>query len=517
MTDHVTKQRSLLAKNSIFNLIGMILPMFVGVVTIPSIIHGLGADGYGILSISWLVLGYFSIFDLGLSSATVKFVSENLSPEKIHKVPELVWTSLSLLVGLGCVGAVLTASLVPYAVTHFFKMSPSFTGQARSSLFILCLALPILLANDSLRGVLEVTQRFYLVNIVKVPSSILFCLLAALVIPFNVHVTGIVCLLVLVRLISSFAYLSFCFREIPELRRNIRVSRAATRPLAVYGGWVMLTNIVSPIFGSLERFMIASIISVGMLTYYSAPYDLVSKLLIFPASIVPSLFPYFSFHGSRSGTEVSEVTSRVIKYLTILMVPLTAVFVFFAREILQLWLGPQFAQESARVLQRVAILFFLNAFAMIPFTTVQALGRPELKAILDLFVLPFYAFIAWWLMKRMGINGAALAKLIITIIDCTFLYWFARRLNAFSLRDCFFGPLSRTFVVSGVLCTIIYLIKLLHASIPVTVILLTLSFLCFFGVCWSVSVDNEDRATLKAVIHQFLGGLKRKQSDPTLS
>src|SRR5579863_1716295 len=104
MTSPMPGQRSLLAKNSVFNFLGQLIPMFVGVVTIPYIIRGLGPDGYGILSIAFMVLGYFSIFDLGLSRATVKFVAENLSEDRIHKVPGLVWTSLTLLLTLGSAG-----------------------------------------------------------------------------------------------------------------------------------------------------------------------------------------------------------------------------------------------------------------------------------------------------------------------------------------------------------------------------------------------------------------------------
>src|SRR5260370_24889136 len=125
MDDHKQRGRRLIAKNSIFNLIGQVLPMLAGLLTIPYIIRGLGTAEYGILSIAFMLLGYFSIFDLGLSRATVKFVAENLSPEKIHRVPELVWTSLSLLVALGCLGGTLAPFFVPVSVPHFFKMTPA--------------------------------------------------------------------------------------------------------------------------------------------------------------------------------------------------------------------------------------------------------------------------------------------------------------------------------------------------------------------------------------------------------
>src|SRR5579864_9507011 len=198
MDDHKQRGRRLIAKNSIFNLVGQVLPMLVGLLTIPYIVHGLGTSQYGIFSIATMLLGYFSIFDLGLSRATVKFVSQNLSPDRIHKVPELIWTSLGLLVAFGCAGGILAAAFVPIVVTHFLKMPASFVGEARISLFILCASMPVMLGNDALRGVLEATQRFDLVNYVKVPGSICFYLFAALAIPLGVKVSGIVLILVLV-------------------------------------------------------------------------------------------------------------------------------------------------------------------------------------------------------------------------------------------------------------------------------------------------------------------------------
>jgi O-antigen/teichoic acid export membrane protein len=488
--------RRVIAKNTVFNLLGQILPMAVGVLTIPFIVHGLGTAQYGILSIAMMLLGYFNIFDLGLSRATVKFVAENLDPENIHKVPGLIWTSLSLLVGLGILGGALAALFVPYSVTHLFKMPQELDAQARIALFVLCASMPVMLGNNALRGVLEATQRFDLVNYVKVPSSVLFYLAAALVIPFGMHVAGIVCLLVAIRLLSTFAYLFFAFRTIPGLSSNFHVSRESLKPLAIFGGWVMFTNVASPAFSYLERFMIASLLSVSMLAFYSAPYELVSKLLIFPMSIVPSLFPYFSYHGSRRSSEVSEVTSRAVKYLLLVLTPPTAVFILFARDIMQLWLGSEFALRSTVVLQLTALAFFFNALAYVPFTSVQALGRPDLKAILDMVALPVYALAAWWLIRHHGINGATFAKLLLGAADCITLYLFAFKLRAFSLRDCVSGPLFRALSLSAALLLSVSGVELLHLKLLVSVPFIFICFIAYALMFWIFAIDRNDRSTI---------------------
>lgn len=516
MDEQKQRGRRLIAKNSFFNLFGQILPMLVGVLTIPYIVRGLGKDQYGILSIATMLLGYFTIFDLGLSRATVKFVAENLSPDRIHKVPELVWTSLSLLVALGSIGGIVAAIFVPVSVTHFFKMPADLMGEARRALFILCASMPIMLGNDALRGVLEASQRFDLVNCVKVPASVLFYLTAALVIPLGVHVAGIVSLMVSIRFVSTFIYLALCLKVVPGLKSKFRLSKHALKPLATFGGWIMISNVTAPLLGYLERFMIASVLSVGWLTFYSTPIELVSKLLLFPMSIVPSLFPYFSYHANRTRSEVAEVTSRTVKYLFFVLTPFAAVFIFFAHDILNLWLGPQFALQSTIVLQLITLVYFLNAFAIIPFTSVQALGRPDLKAILDLVTIPFYSVFAWWFMRTDGINGAALAKVFVTISDCTFLYIFASRLKAFSIRDLVSGPLARGILTSGGLVLAVFTIKSMSLKLPFTIALVVLSFVCYVTLFWFFAVDEEDRVTLRGLYDRGLTILKTRRTAPVM-
>jgi len=317
-------------------------------------------------------------------------------------------------------------------------------------------------------------------------------------------------------LVSTFAYLFLCFRTIPGLRSSFRVSRASLGPLATFGGWIMITNVTGPVFGYIERFMIASLLSVSLLTFYSAPYELVSKLLIFPMSVVPSLFPYFSYHGSRKSSEVSEMTSRTLKYLLLLLTPPVAIFLFFAKDIMQLWLGPQFAQASTVVLQLTTLFCFVSAFAYVPYTSVQALGRPDLKAILDLIALPTYGVVAWWLIKHDGINGAAFAKLIVTVADCAILFMFAFKLKAFSLRDCVSGPLFRAIAVSGLLLALVFSVHTMHLKLLLNVPLVILCFVVYVLTFWVFAIDHEDRTTIYALRQRAAGLLTRRRAAPVL-
>src|SRR5260370_8362504 len=89
-TSHLTSGR-LLARNTIWNLLGQLLPMAVAVVAIPPLVRGLGVARFGVLSLGWIVVGYFSLFDLGIGRAPPKLVADK---PWAHHEPSL--TSLAL-------------------------------------------------------------------------------------------------------------------------------------------------------------------------------------------------------------------------------------------------------------------------------------------------------------------------------------------------------------------------------------------------------------------------------------
>jgi O-antigen/teichoic acid export membrane protein len=496
--------KSSLARNSVFNLFGQLVPMAVGFVAIPVVVRGVGTDGFGIVSIAWMLLGYFSVLDLGLSRATVKFVAEYSHPDRAHKIPSLVWTTLSLQVGMGMLGMAGVGAFVPYLVRHVLKMPAALVSQAQWSLLILCAAVPILLCSNALRGVLEAAQRFDLVNAVKVPTSIAFYALALIAVPFHASVVTIVSLSVVSRVIAAVAYFVLALRVYPQLRTRPSFSRGELRHLLSFGGWVMISNAAFPCYAYLERFMIGTVLSVGMLAYYSAPYELISKFTIFPASIAPALFPFFSFHGKEQAGLVSQVSSRTMKYLLFLMTPALAMFLFFAHPILQLWLGGDFAAKSTMVLQVLAVGFFLNALSWVPFTSVQALGRPDLKAALDVAQLPLFVGLSWYLMRHMGITGAAWAKLLLILFDSAFLFIFASRMKAFSIRDCVRGPLARSLLLSLGLLAAVFATSRLGASLPVSILLFAACCALYAVGFWVAAADDKDRGTIRNLPHALL-------------
>jgi O-antigen/teichoic acid export membrane protein len=83
----------LLARNAVWSLVTQCAPMAVALLTIPLLIEGIGKDRFGVLTLVWIALGYFSLFDLGLGRALTKLVAESLGRGTASCIPALVWTA----------------------------------------------------------------------------------------------------------------------------------------------------------------------------------------------------------------------------------------------------------------------------------------------------------------------------------------------------------------------------------------------------------------------------------------
>jgi len=73
-----------------WNLAGTGLPLILGVVTIPYLVKGIGVEAFGILTLIWSLIGYFSLFDFWLGRALTQRVAASLASEDIRAVPHIV-------------------------------------------------------------------------------------------------------------------------------------------------------------------------------------------------------------------------------------------------------------------------------------------------------------------------------------------------------------------------------------------------------------------------------------------
>jgi O-antigen/teichoic acid export membrane protein len=493
--------RGFLARNTLLNIAGQVIPLLAAVATIPYVVRGLEPERFGILSIAWLVLGYFALLDFGLGRAATKFIAECLAGGEFEKLPGLFWTSLGLQILMGGCGGLLLALLAPALAGRIFQVRPALQGEARHIFLVLALSLPVVLATNGLRAALEAAQRFDLVNVLRVPASISVYVLPALGLWMRASLPRIVLLMVLARLVVSVAHFRCCFLILPGLGLRPRGNRDALVVLLRYGGWVTVSNLANPVLLYVDRFFIASLLSLSLLGSYTVPFEAVTKLWIIPASLASTLFPAFSaLTATNDQARVTMLYSRSFKYLLLLLGPVVLFLVLFARDILALWMGTAFAHQTAPVFQILACGVFVNCFAHIPFGLLQSHGRPDLAAKVLLCELPLYLLVAWFLVRHWGIPGAALGWTIRVAIEVLVFGILVSKVFAFDQRAFAEHGVLKSLLGIAALGVALAAVRLLFRdSLPVQLAACLGLTAAFCGLAWRKILDCADRGQLQGM------------------
>lgn len=496
-----------LAKNSIYNIAGQIIPMFIAVFTIPMLIDRLGTERFGILTLAWMVLGYFSLFDFGIGRAMTKVISEKLAGSQREKesIIPLIWTGTFLMLMLGLLGFILVFTLKSVLVQELLNIPEYIISETLSSFAVLSVSIPVVILTTGFRGILESYQKFDVINFIRLPLGIytyIAPLIVSIVTP-NLHYVMIT--LIVGRMVFLVIHIYFVLKIVPGLKSNVTLNTSLMGPLLKIGGWMTVSNTISPLLVYLDRFIIGGILTVTALAYYSTPYELITKLLVIPVAIVGVLFPAFSASHQSNINYTKVLYLNSLKYLNIIFFPITFLFVAFSKTILTIWINIDFASHSNLVLQILAIGVFINALSHIPSVLLQAVGRPDLTAKFHLLEAPIYIAILYGSLYYFGITGAAFAWSIRSLIDAILLFYFSYRVIRYD---------RKILINQVILITILIFILLLSLFISgwAIYIYFVVMNIMFFVIVVRFYLTTEELLKVKGIFMRYLLLIFRKRT-----
>jgi O-antigen/teichoic acid export membrane protein len=416
------------ARYTLFNFLGQGLPLVVAIFCLPFLVRYLGAERFGVLALAWVVIGYFSLFDLGVGRALTKVVAEKLGEQKDEEVPPLVMNGLFIMLCLGLVAALFGVLIFPWIARNALKLPSYLEVETVESFYLLAFTLPFVILSSGLRGVLEAHFRFGAVNVIRGISGAFTFAGPLLALKFSDSLVTIVATLSVGRIVTCLVHWQLCVTTVSISRGNFSFDKPLMRALLKFGGWITVSNLIGPLMVYLDRFVIASLVAVSAVTYYVTPYEVVTRLWLIPGALMAVLFPIFAMKVQTDKLRTANFARSSAIALFVLLFPVCLLIVAFAEEGLRVWIGQDFAEKSTAILQWLTVGVLVNSVAQIPFALIQSAGRADLTAKLHIAELPVYLVLLWWLLEQYGVVGAAIAWTIRAGVDALVLIIYSRRI-----------------------------------------------------------------------------------------
>ena len=414
----------MIAKNTFYNFLGLGLPLIVAIFTIPVLIDTLGVARFGVLTLVWAIVSYASLLDMGLGRALTLELSTINAKRKYLRIPKVIGTTYLLMLGIGIVLG-LVVFVFSSSLTELLKGLDD-RNEVIKTMQIMAVTIPFVILSAGSRGILEAYSRFDIVNLIRVPIGVMTFLGPVLVLWFwDVRLDYIAVALFLIRVISFTLYFWYAQTSLPIHQRKLKIDLRYSKSLVINGGWMTVSNVMSPLMGYLDRFLIGGLIGAAAVSYYATPHEIITKLWIIPGALAAVLFPIFA--SRLAGNEKSEANlySDSVNAIFFIMLPLCAFFMLFEQEILTLWVGASFATESKYILLLLSLGMLINGLAIVPFTYIQGKGKAKVTAYIHLAEFPAFISLLWWLLNEVGVVGAAIAWVIRLLVDTVLMLYFA--------------------------------------------------------------------------------------------
>ncbi|RTZ43190.1 flippase [Candidimonas sp. SYP-B2681] len=399
-----------LKRNTTWNLVGTGLPLLLGVLLIPFLINRAGVEAFGILTLIWALIGYFSLFDFGLGRALTQQVAASLAANQAQNVGQLVKSGLAFTAITGVAGGLLLAALSQPLGHSWLKVSLALQSDTSRSLLIAALGIPLTTLTTGLRGVLEAFEDFKTVNLLRmVLGAANFGLPALTVVFWGPSLVYMVTALVALRLVILLAYGVCVHMRLRCTWSNTGVRASDIKRLLSFGAWITVSNIISPLMVTADRFIIAAVLGAGAVAYYTVPFEILLRVLIIPGALTTALFPRLASTLKSEPAIATMLYRRSIRAVAISLALICVLIAAGSYAGLALWLDEDFASKSWLIACVLSLGVLLNGIAFVPFAMIQAAGDAKTTAILHLFELLVYVPLLFVALHFFGLLGAAVA------------------------------------------------------------------------------------------------------------
>jgi len=388
--------------------------------------RSLSSEEFGLLVIFFTIIGFSSLLDGGIARAVIRSIAINR--DDLVKVRSVIANSILLVIIISIL-LVIAVFLFNKNIIEMLNVSRILTGESEISLLVLSFAIPMLLITNVSLSYLEGIENFKLLSKYKAVNGVFFSLLPCFLVYIEPNLIYATVGLIFARFFSMLLGLFAC-RSILSVAA-FKWNTAEIKEMMTFGGWLTVSNIVSPLMVISDRFFVSNSFGAGVAAYYISAAELVSKLSILPGALSRTIFPMLS----RDSKNVNNIERKAFTILIVILTPMILVLYTFSKEIFELWLGAGYALRSSAVFNILLIGYFFSALSQIPATKIQALGHSKVTAVIHVCeVIPFFLVLTYCINTH-GYIGAAFAWVLRVVVDFILLVIFSYTINKKSYNE----------------------------------------------------------------------------------
>jgi len=333
--------------------------VLIGVFLSPFILHRLGDAAFGIWILIFSVTGYYGLFDLGIRSSVVRFVSKFSATNDAENLARVINTSLFAYSAIGVLTMLLTVAGA-FCVDSLFKIPSEFHSTVRWLFLIVGASVAIGFPLGVFGGALEGLQRFYLVNWTNIVSTLLRATAIVFALRRGHGLVVLALITTLLPLITSLirAGIALTILRTPLGFRYVHWSTA--RLMANHSGLTFMIVVSSQLRFQTDEIIIGTFLSPSAITFFSIGARIVDYANNTIHCISQLFVPMSSQSEARGdASHLRKILIAGNRACAFVIFPIAATLIILGKSIIEVWVGAKYIQQSYPVLLVLVIPFTL--------------------------------------------------------------------------------------------------------------------------------------------------------------
>ena len=413
-------------KNVASSWAGLAVNIAVGFFLSPFILHHLGDEAFGLWILIFSLTGYYGIFDFGIRSSLVRYVSKFQATGDKDQLARLVNTSLFT---YSCLGLILVVPTVlgGFYVDRLFHIPPGFLKDARILFLMVGYSLALGFPLGISGGILEGLQRFYLMNWTNILATLARAVLIIYVLRHGFGLLSVALITVSLPLIASAVRAVIAQRLLAIPYGWKYVDRESLRQVASYGSVTFMIIVAARLRFKTDAVIIGTFLSAAAITHFSIG----ARLVDYAGEVVSSLAQIFTpmssqFHATGDYDQLRKIFVSGNRACALVMFPMTVALVVMGKSVIEAWMGARYVSTSYIVL---LIVLIPSTFYQAQSTSNRILFGMSLHRSLAYVVLMegvANVILSIVLVRPLGIVGDAIGTAIPLL--CTSLFFLPRHM-----------------------------------------------------------------------------------------
>lgn len=491
------------ARNSLYNLLGGVIPAIASLLIVPVIIHRLGEVEYGVFALVTAVVGYFAVLDINLTASSVKYLAEYQARREATKVAQVFFFGGFIYFGIGLLGGLGIFFSAEFLAASVFRVPPQLQQTAATALQVAGFAFLFGQVQTYLQSAPQALQRYDLSGKFESLFGSAVSIATVAVVLAGGGLVEIMYARVVISIVNCLLLIRLIRIILPDLG-FVAPDWTISRTLLSFSAFSYLSRIATITYLNSDKLLVAALTDMRALTLYSVPFLLANRVFGMVYRLGQVIFPVTSALAAQGRTEKLKATYlNVTRYIVYLNACLYIVLCVFSRELLHYWAGPVFGPEAALVLVIVATAVFVDSLTNLPSLVNDGLGKPHNTGIFAVIRAAIGLSAAYFAIKNNGIIGAASAQLAVSLVmTAVFLIYIQGRTVPATLHD-----LLRAYAPTAIPILVVFPISLVFyerdvLSLPVFFLGATTSGIILLAWGLLVVCLPEHRAQLYAQLRR---------------